>query len=346
MKKILIAPLNWGLGHATRCIPIIKALIANKFEPILASDGDALTLLQKEFPKLTSYQLPSYNISYSKGNNLKYKLFLNTPKIIKAVKQEKKVVKEIIIKETLSGIISDNRFGVRSAKIPSVYITHQLNVLSGKTTFITSNLHQQIISKFDECWVPDTKGEFNLSGKLSSVKKEKLKVKFIGTLSRFEKQSTIKKRDLLIVLSGPEPQRSILEEKLLIQLKETTQQVVLVRGVLTNKEQPFINDNVQIINYMLSEQLEQIINESEIVLARSGYSTIMDLSKLDKKAFFIPTPGQFEQKYLANRMHELNIATFALQNDFELKILKKVKNYKGFENTANEGLNSNLFSIF
>jgi len=345
-KKILVAPLNWGLGHATRCIPIIKALIANKFEPILASDGDALTLLQKEFPQLTSYQLPTYNISYSKNNNLKYKLFLNTPKIIKAVKQEKKVVKEIIIKENLSGIISDNRFGIRSTKIPSVYITHQLNVLSGNTTFITSNLHQQIISKFDECWIPDTMGEFNLSGKLSSVKKEKLKVKFIGALSRFEKQSTIKKQGLLIVLSGPEPQRSILEEKLLIQLKETKQQVVLVRGVLTNKEQPFINDNVHIVNYMLSEQLEQIINESEIVLARSGYSTIMDLSKLEKKAFFIPTPGQFEQEYLAKRMHELNIAPFALQDDFELKMLEKVKNYKGFDNTLSEGLNSNLFSIF
>ncbi len=346
MKKILIAPLNWGLGHATRCIPIIKALIAANFEPILTSDGDALVLLQKEFPQLTSYQLPSYNINYSKGKNLKYKLFLSTPKILKAIKQEKKVIDKIIIKETISGIISDNRFGVRSAKIPSVYITHQLNVLSGNTTLITSKLHQKIISKFDECWIPDTIGEFNLSGELSSIKKKKLKVKFIGALSRFEKQPVSNKNDLLIVLSGPEPQRTILEQKLILQLKEYDKKVVFVRGVITNKETLFISDNVLVVNYMLSEQLEQTINQSEVVLARSGYSTIMDLAKLEKNTFFIPTPGQFEQEYLARRMDELNIAPFAHQDKFELQLLDRTKNYKGFKNTTNKNLNTDLFSIF
>ncbi|MCF6349174.1 MAG: glycosyltransferase [Flavobacteriaceae bacterium] len=346
MKKILIAPLNWGLGHATRCIPIIKALIANNFEPILAGDGDALTLLQKEFPQLTSYQLPSYNIKYSKSNNLKTKLFLSLPKILKAVKQEKKLVDNLVSKEGLSGIISDNRFGVRSTKIPSVYITHQLNVLSGNTTSITSKLHQKIISKFDECWVPDTMCESNLSGELSKVKNEKLKVKFIGALSRFEKQYAIKKHDLLIVLSGPEPQRSILEEKLLVQLKETNKKTVFVRGVITKEKLPSVNNNITIVNYMLSKQLEQTINESEVVLARSGYSTIMDLAKLEKKVFFIPTPGQFEQEYLALRMDKLNIVPFAHQDDFKLKMLEKVNNYKGFENTVNKGLDSGLFNLF
>ncbi len=346
MKKILIAPLNWGLGHATRCIPIIKALIVNNFEPIVASDGDALVLLQKEFPELTSYQLPSYNISYSKSNNLKYKLFLSTPKILKAIKREKKVIDKIVIKEGLSGIISDNRFGVRSAKIPSVYITHQLNVLSGNTTSITSKLHQKIISKFDECWVPDTMCESNLSGELSSVNKEKLKVKFIGALSRFEKQYVIKKYGLLIVLSGPEPQRSILEDKLLVQLKETNKKTVFVRGVITKEKLPSVNNNITIVNYMLSKQLEQTINESEVILTRSGYSTIMDLAKLEKKVFFIPTPGQFEQEYLAGRMDELNIAPFTTQDKFELQLLERVKKYKGFENTVNKGLNSDLFNLF
>ncbi len=346
MKKILIAPLNWGLGHATRCIPIIKALIATNFEPILASDGDALVLLQKEFPQLTSYQLPSYNINYTKGKNLKYKLFLSTPKILKAVKQEKKGIDKIVAKENISGIISDNRFGVRSTKIPSVYITHQLNVLSGNTTSITSKLHQKIILKFNECWVPDTTGESNLSGELSSVKNKKLKIKFIGALSRFNKQSVIKKYDLLIVLSAPEPQRSLLEEKLLVQLKETNEKVLLVRGVINKEELLSVNSNITITNYMLSGQLQQAINESEIILARSGYSTIMDLSKLEKKAFFIPTPGQFEQEYLACRMDALNIAPFAHQDNFKLKLLDSIKNYKGFENTVNKDFDSGLFSVF
>ncbi len=345
-KKILIAPLNWGLGHATRCIPIIKALTEANFKPILASDGDALTLLQKEFPRLISYQLPSYHIEYSKKKNLKYKLLWSSPKIIKAIKKEKKAVEEIIDKENLSGIISDNRFGVRSAKIPSVYITHQLNVLSGSTTLISSKIHQQIISKFDECWIPDIKGGLNLSGELSNVNKKQLKIKFIGILSRFKKQLITKKIEVLIVLSGPEPQRSILEKKLLVQLKETNKKVVLVRGIMTNKKLPSIIKNLTIVNYMLTEQLEQAINESEVVLARSGYSTIMDLEKLEKKAFFIPTPGQFEQEYLASRMDKLGIAPFAYQDDFRVQLLDNIKNYNGFKATETKKLNSDLFTIF
>ena len=345
-KQILVAPLNWGLGHATRCIPIIKALILNNFEPILASDGDALLLLQKEFPQLISYQLPSYHIKYSKGNNLKFKLFLSLPKIVKAVKQGKTTIEEIIVKENISGIISDNRFGVRSAKIPSVYITHQLNVLSGNTTLLTSKLHQQIISKFDECWVPDVTEDSSLSGKLSSIKSKNIKVKFIGTLSRFEKKTATKKYDVLIVLSGPEPQRGLLEQKLIIQLKQFEKKVLLVRGVITKEVLISANNKITIVNYMLSKQLQKAFNESEIVLARSGYSTIMDLSKLEKKAFFIPTPGQFEQEYLAERMDKLNISPFSIQDKFELKMLKRIKEYNGFKNIDNEYLDSNLFNLF
>ena len=155
MKKVIVAPLNWGLGHATRCIPIIYALLQNNFTPIIASDGKALELLQKEFPQLRSLKLPSYSISY--GKNLKRNLLLQFPKILSAVKKERKIIAQIIEKETnIVGIISDNRFGVLNAKIPSVYITHQLTVLSGFTTFFTRKIHQSIIKNFDECWVPDT----------------------------------------------------------------------------------------------------------------------------------------------------------------------------------------------
>jgi len=345
-KKILVAPLNWGLGHATRCIPIINALIDNNFEPVIASDGNALMLLQKEFPQLISYQLPSYNIKFSKGNRLKYKLFLNIPRFLITARKERDLTAEIVAKEKVSGIISDNRFGVRSVKIPSVYITHQLNVISGNTTAITSRFHQRIISKFDECWVPDQINKPRLSGDLSNVKKDSLKIKFIGTISRFKKIQGTQKYDLLVVLSGPEPQRSILEKKLLVQLKEYDKKVLLVRGVISNDQAPYINEKVEVVNYMLAEQLQLAFSESEVILSRSGYSTIMDLAKLEKKAFFIPTPGQFEQEYLANRMDELNIAPFADQDNFELSMIGNVKNYKGFRKTANEALNSELFKLF
>ena len=336
------------MGHATRCIPIINALIKANFEPIIASDGNSLILLKKEFPLLKSYTLPSYNIKYSKsGKNLKFKLLLSIPSVISAVKKERKIVAQLIKKENIVGIISDNRFGVYNANIPSVYITHQLVVLSGKTTGITSKTHQKIIKNFNECWIPDFRKTPNFTGILGHTAPniDDIKLKYIGVLSRFKYKKCEIKNKLLVVLSGPEPQRTLLEEKLLLELKNYSGNVLFVRGVLDNKEELASSNNFKIVNYMLSNELEKAINESEIVIARSGYSTIMDLAVLRKKVFFIPTPGQFEQEYLASFIKEQSIAPFSKQQDFSLEKLNEIENYKGF-NTRNATLNLQLFNLF
>ena len=170
-KRILVAPLNWGLGHATRCIPIINALVQEGFVPIIASDGDALSLLRKEFPNLSSIELPSYNITYAKnGKMFKLKLIKDSPRLLKTIKAEKKAISGILEHNDIAGIISDNRLGVRNKNTPSVFITHQLNVLSGTTTWLSTKMHQKFIKKFDACWVPDADGELNLSGKLGHTK--------------------------------------------------------------------------------------------------------------------------------------------------------------------------------
>ena len=269
MKKIIVAPLNWGLGHATRCVPIIHFLLENNFVPILASDGKALTFLQKEFPNLESLELSSYNISYTK--NLKLGLLFQLPKIVKAAQKEFKVIADFIAKNNdVVGIISDNRFGVRNAKIPSVYITHQLTVLSGFFTFFLSKIHQKIIQKFDECWVPDSK-ESSLSGKLSKSVNKKLNLKYIGALSRFKKADLPIKNAILIVLSGIESQREKLEKRLLKVFQNTTQKVVLVQGKIEKNQTKKRLGNVTIYNYLLSKELEQEINQSEIIICTSGY---------------------------------------------------------------------------
>jgi hypothetical protein len=188
-KTILIAPLNWGLGHATRCIPIINELINNGFVPIIATDGAALDLLQKEFPMVQTLLLPSYSIKYPKnGFYFKWKLILNVPRLLFAVYKERKIVRKGVLEYKIDGIISDNRFGVCSKKVPSVYITHQLNVLSGNSTTISSFLPQKVISKYNECWVPDNFENPNLTGRLGHVTKTNLKIKHIGFISRFEKK--------------------------------------------------------------------------------------------------------------------------------------------------------------
>ena len=346
-KRILVAPLNWGLGHATRSIPIIKALIAHNFEPIIASDGIALTLLQKEFSSLLSIELPSYNVTYAKkGKHFKLKLIKDSPKLLKAIKTEKKATDYILEHYNITGIISDNRLGVRSKKVPSIFMTHQLNVLSGHTTWFSTKLHDKFIKKFDVCWVPDTEGEINLSGKLGHKNTLELPTEYIGPLSRFEKKNLNIVNDLLVIISGPEPQRTLLEEKLLQELKNYSGKVVFVKGIMENEQTIEVLDNITIYNFMTSELLGKTINESELVVSRSGYTTVMDLAKLSKKAFFIPTPGQFEQEYLAERLTKMGLVPSCNQDEFTLDKLNTIDDFKGLSAFEYEVDFKKLFRLF
>jgi uncharacterized protein (TIGR00661 family) len=346
-KTILITPLNWGLGHATRCIPIIKALQDNNYIPIIASDGIALTLLQKEFPYIQTLELPSYHIEYAKnGKNFKWKLIKSLPKMITAILDEKKIVNSWIKKYDIDGIISDNRLGVFSKKVPSVFITHQLNVMTGNTTKFTSKCHQHFIKKYSECWIPDTDGDPNLTGELGHLKTNSLNLKYIGPLSRMRKKDTPKQYDLMIILSGPEPQRTMLEEKLQTEIKEYKGEIVFVKGVVEKTQTKQQIKNVTYYNFMNTKQLEQTFNESDLVLCRSGYTTVMDLAKLGKKAFFIPTPGQYEQEYLAIKLQEEQLVPYATQNDFTIEDLSKVKSFKGLSQFENKIDWDSLFTVF
>lgn len=336
-KNILVAPLNWGLGHATRCIPIIRELEKNGFTPILASDGVALQLLQKEFPHLQALKLPSYEIEYAKnGADFKWKLIKNSPKMIEAILAEKKIVKKWILEYKLNGIISDNRLGVYSKKIPSVFITHQLNVLSGKTTWISSKLHQHFIKKFTECWIPDIETGANLTGKLGHLKKNKLNLRYLGPLSRLEKKDLPIKYDLMVILSGPEPQRTFLEEKLVSELEHYSGSVIFIKGKVEPEQKTETIKNISYYNFMTSGEIETAFNESEIVLCRSGYTTVMDLAKLQKKAFFIPTPGQFEQEYLAKRLKRNGFVPYAKQDNFKMEDLADARLYQGLPQLKKE----------
>ncbi len=346
-RRILVAPINWGLGHATRCIPIIRNLEEQQFEPVIASDGPALLLLKKEFPYLRHYELPSYNITYtSRGSLLKWKLLMDTPSILQKIKKEKAVTKKIVEEENLSGIISDNRFGVRYKHLPNVFITHQLNVLSGNTTYLSSKLHQRYIQKFHECWVPDAPGSKNLSGFLGHLKSPEDNVRYLGILSRFEKSETPLEYDIMVLLSGPEPQRSLLEEKLLKAFWTTNKKILFVRGVISDAPFDNKNSNLEIHNYMWGAELEKALNSSKMVVARSGYTTVMDLAKLEKRAFFIPTPGQFEQEYLASRMKKLGIADSCTQDEFDSSRLQNAEKYYGLSDPGFVCDFSTLFSLF
>ena len=346
-KNILVAPLNWGLGHATRCIPIIKQLLEHGFNPIIASDGVALEMLRKEFSDLQMLTLPSYQIEYAKnGKNFKWKLIKNSPKMIAAILQEKKIVKKWVELYQLSGIISDNRLGVRNKNVPSVFITHQLNVLTGNTTKITTKLHLNIINKFDACWVPDFKEKPNLTGKLGHLTKTPSNVSYIGPISRLSYLNIEKKYNLIILLSGPEPQRTMLEEILKAEALKISGNILFVRGLIENQQTQSSLKNITFYNFMNARQLEKAINESEKVLCRSGYTTIMDLAKLGKKAYFIPTPEQYEQEYLAKRLQKQGFYPYCEQDDFKIENLVAIDQFSGIR-TDEMDLNwKKLFSVF
>ena len=337
-KRILVTPLDWGLGHATRCIPIIRELKKRNAEVFIASSGQARILLKEEFPELINFELTAYNIHYSKLLPFLMSLFLQVPKFLNTIREEHNQVTQIIENHKIDLIISDNRFGCWSIKIPSVFITHQINLqmpgLLNWAAPLINRLNQNWIKKFNHCWIPDEL-ETPITGKLSLT--EKGSTRFIGMLSRFTKLKDVnKKYDLLILLSGPEPLRTVLEEKMLKQLRKFSGKTFFVRGLPGQTSLPD-NENMDLIfaNHLASHELNRIIEESELIICRSGYSTIMDLSRLAKKAIFIPTPGQTEQQYLAEELKKKKIAFCVYQNEFDLyQALELSVAYTGFPNSG------------
>ncbi len=290
--------LNWGLGHATRSIPLIKAFQEKGYEVFIASDGDALTFLQKEFPVNNFISLPGYNVRYP-YESIFYNILSYLPNIIKAIAGENKKLKQIIKEVKPDLIISDNRYGFRNKKVYSILISHQINLqLANGFLNKTGNwMNHHLISAFDKLWIPDYENNL-LSGKLSIVE-DNVNHQYLGALSRFEKKEIEKKYDIAVVLSGPEPQRSHFEKIILNQFSSLNHKSIVILGKIDENKQWMLNDNVLVKSYALSGELNEILNASDLVIARSGYSTIMDLAALEKKAVLVPTPGQTEQEYLA-----------------------------------------------
>ncbi|MBI1780578.1 MAG: glycosyltransferase [Sphingobacteriales bacterium] len=324
-KTILVAPLSWGLGHATRCIPIIHELLAQNIKVMIAGDGPVAALLTKEFPQLPIIQLKSFAIKYSSAKKWFFlKMLWQLPCGILLVYREKRWLKGVIEKYKIDAVISDNRMGLYHTGIHCVYITHQLNIkteMGNRADKLAQQLHYHFINKFNECWVPDFEGEQNLAGELSHpIKKPATPVKYIGALSRFEQiHETAKQYDYLIILSGPEPQRTIFENILLKQIPTVEGKFLLVRGLPEISLTITASPNTTIINHLTSEELNKAIQSSSLIISRSGYTTVMDLIKLNKKAIFVPTPGQPEQEYLANHLSVNNLFYITHQENFDLK---------------------------
>jgi uncharacterized protein (TIGR00661 family) len=322
--KILLAPLDWGLGHATRCIPIINELIQHNCQVVLAASGRGKSLLQQEFPYLHMLELPGYNIQYaSSGWGLAMKIVAQIPRLLSAIKREQRWLQKVVADEGIDAVISDNRYGLFSTAIPSVFITHQLRIQTPFVwaTGLLQQLNYRYISRFKGCWVPDAQGRDNLAGELSHpLQKPPVPLFYTGPLTRFRSRTRKEEgKHLLVLLSGPEPQRTILEKKLKVELTTYSNPVVLVRGLPGNNDSLSMGKNVIVYNHLPAVALEKVLNDASLVISRCGYSTVMDLSSIQKRSILIPTPGQTEQEYLAKHLMQKGIALCVNQSEFRLK---------------------------
>ena len=370
--RILIAPLDWGLGHATRCIPIIKELLNAKCEVWIAATGDQKALLKEEFPDLIFVEIPGYDIKYGKNRAFTLlKIIISIPKILIRIKRENRWLQQFCRLKGPDAVISDNRYGLYAPGVCTVFMTHQLTIrtpFGPKADAILRRLHYRAIRHFSLCWVPDGEGQHSLAGALSHpAVLPSMPTRYIGLLSRMEppggagngRNDTVgpeirgagqggagsdESCDLLILLSGPEPQRTLFERLILEQLSSWPGRAILVRGkpaaggsseegggsheeqsdTPKPKEQPSreggknVRPGLTVYDHLPAKALNAVICGAEIVIARAGYSTIMDLVKLGKRAILVPTPGQSEQEYLGSYLADRKIAVCVAQSRFNL----------------------------
>lgn len=351
-KKILVAPLDWGLGHATRCIPIINLLLKKGVNVEIGSNGASLDLLKIEFPQLKMNMLPGMEIKYTKGGNFLLQMMRQLPAFFSSVQTENSYLFTLIQSERYDAVISDNRYGMHSDIIPSVIITHQLMLKAPEHLRLMEGFLQKklksYLEEFDICWVPDFEDENNLSGDLSHKSKLKIPVEFIGPLSRFndecETQNINIKFDLLAIISGPEPQRTVFENLVEQQARAKNISTLIIRGLPSEKYSSESN-LIKKISHAGSGFLKGAIAKAKGIIARAGYSTIMDLVALKKPALLIPTAGQTEQLYLSRHLENQGYFRFSGQNNFNLEDAFFHSFTHDFPHFTNKGLETSVDNL-
>lgn len=345
--RILVAPLDWGLGHATRCIPVIRELMDLGCEVWLAGEGVQAALLKSEFPTLPFLPLQGYRVRYSKSSKgFFFKIMSQLPKIVFSIKKEHKWLKKQVKTHDFDGILADNRFGLYHKKVPGIFITHQLTIKSPLGEWserIIQSWNYRYINRFTECWVPDLAGENNLAGELSHPeKKPSIPVRYLGLLSRFKENEAVKKEGhLLFILSGPEPQRTILEDKIVNEISHYSGTATIIRGLPSSLSIIPSTEMIKFYNHLPAEELNEEMQKADWVISRCGYSTVMDIVKLGKKSILFPTPGQTEQEYLAKYLKEKNIAFTIQLKDVSLNdVLEQAKkfNYQSYSSGDTDAL--------
>jgi predicted glycosyltransferase len=346
---VLVAPLNWGLGHATRCIPLVRQLRERGYRISLAASGRPAALLRKEFPNLPMIDLPDYGITHPRGGSLVMSLLIKWPGLLLKVRKEHRRLQEIIDQKKIDVVISDNRYGLWSPKIPSVIITHQMMLklpswLQLAEKMVHTNL-QRRLRHFNEIWIPDQQKAPGLAGDLAHKYPLPEHTRFIGWMSRFAdfKEAAMVDEnapayDVVALLSGPEPQRSLFQEILERQMQKSGLQCCMILGKPGEESSNGTRGNITFLAHAEDKEMHSILSCAAAIICRPGYSTLMDLVCLKRPAILIPTPGQTEQEYLARCLSERKLFVICPQGSFNLsEALDKCRGAIGFAETPTAG---------
>ncbi len=339
-KTILVCPMDWGLGHATRMVPVIEALKKKKnIRIILGADNRPLEFLKQRYPGLEVIKFPGYAPRYPAKGAMVLKMIAEMPEMKKQADKAHLFLEALIDEKKIDVVISDNRYELWSEKAKTVFVTHQLNIQTPRYGGVAKPALRQMIysyiKKHDELWIPDDAGDNNLSGALSHIDNFPLaNYHFIGPLTRFQyvkPQFPEQNIDLLILLSGPEPQRTILEIKLKDQAFQSGLNTVILQG-RTEESHQIKMGNVVIFSHLPDERFAGMIVKAKTIICRPGYSSLMDLAWFGKRAVFIPTPGQTEQEFLAESLKQKGLYYYQNQKEFNLqKALLLSENYHGLK---------------
>ena len=331
--KVLLSCLNWGLGHATRCIPVINELIKIGVDITLSAEGNGKIILQKYFPGIPFVEIPGIEIKYPRKGSMAISMIGQMRGMMDAIRNEHQQLEKLIVQHGFTHVISDNRYGLYSDRIKTAFICHQVNIMTpAHLNFlkpILKTLHKKRIEKFNELWIPDVDTNDNMSGELSRHDHIGIPVRHLGILSRFEASAEPdkKKYDYIALLSGPEPQRSILENKLTELLKKSGKKSLLVKGIPGDNTSDS-NHQLEIVSAITDKQLIHSLHSETCLIARPGYSTLMDVSVLQHgNLVLVPTPGQTEQEYLADRLKTKYGVTIVKQDKLiELPKISRLSN--------------------
>ena len=317
--KIFFPVLNWGLGHASRSLPLIKNYLDLGHEVICASDGESLTMLRKDLPELMVLELPGYGILYG-SRFMPINMLKHGPGMLRTLRTEHDLTLAIVKRHHIDCIISDNRYGCYHDDIPSALITHQLQVFTGQK-LLDVYIRRQIrawYKNFAEIWIPDQAPPNNITGDLSGTNTDPIPKYYLGAISELTSTPAKGKYAAVVVISGPEPQRTHFEQMVMKQLSTMDGKFAIVRGKPDITDPVKEEGNLTIIPYATRAELSSLLNETEVVISRSGYTTLMDLSKTGHKAILCPTPGQYEQVYLADRLNNLGQCVYTRQENLNL----------------------------